>query len=258
MTERTSPLLDRLDYQRVLRLLEECTAARDLEDFRERVLDGFGRHFGYRDVTFFSGRTLPDIFTDTSPVVVGRIQRLVPSYIEHFHDLDPFHTACRVMPPYGPTPLSLDRLPRLRDPRHREYLERFLFRHRIHSKVVIPLRSPAGAAGIGVMAERPEAFGARELATMTAVAPHLDNLLALHLRAPRPKDLLRLTPRQREVARLAATGATNRQIAAALSVSIDTVKKHLTAVFAQLGCDSRTQLAAAWYGGPSSPRREPA
>lgn len=45
----------------------------------------------------------------------------------------------------------------------------------------------------------------------------------------------RLTPRQRQVLQLAAGGANNAEIAAALSIDIDTVKNHLCDVAARYG-----------------------
>ena len=52
-----------------------------------------------------------------------------------------------------------------------------------------------------------------------------------------------LTRRERDVARLVATGQRNRGIAAALGISEGTVKMHLHNVYAKLGLESRTQLA---------------
>ncbi len=52
-----------------------------------------------------------------------------------------------------------------------------------------------------------------------------------------------LTVREAEVARLVSGGASNADIAGALSVSEATVKAHLTRVYAKLGVRSRTQLA---------------
>jgi DNA-binding CsgD family transcriptional regulator len=59
----------------------------------------------------------------------------------------------------------------------------------------------------------------------------------------RPNALVgRLSPQEREVVRLAARGATNRQIAAQLFLSPRTVGHHLYRAFPKLGITSRTEL----------------
>jgi len=55
-----------------------------------------------------------------------------------------------------------------------------------------------------------------------------------------------LTPRQRQIAELAARGRTNREIANELSISEHTVEHHLSDVFARMNVKSRVQLAAAF------------
>ena len=52
-----------------------------------------------------------------------------------------------------------------------------------------------------------------------------------------------LTRRERDVARLVATGQRNRVIATQLGISEGTVKMHLHNVYSKLGLESRTQLA---------------
>lgn len=54
-----------------------------------------------------------------------------------------------------------------------------------------------------------------------------------------------LSPREREVAHLVATGKTNRQIAGELFLSEKTVEAHLAKVFAKLGVSARAAVAGA-------------
>jgi DNA-binding CsgD family transcriptional regulator len=62
--------------------------------------------------------------------------------------------------------------------------------------------------------------------------------------------LAKLTPRQREVAKLAARGQTNADIGVALDLSENTVKKHLKDIFDLLEISNRTELAAHILTGP--------
>ena len=53
-----------------------------------------------------------------------------------------------------------------------------------------------------------------------------------------------LTPREAEVLTLIARGRSNKEIAAALGVSVHTVERHLTHLYPKIGCRSRTEAAA--------------
>lgn len=62
------------------------------------------------------------------------------------------------------------------------------------------------------------------------------------------EDTPKLTPREREVAALAAAGASSREIAADLVLSVRTVENHLQSAYSKLGVTSREELARlkAW------------
>jgi DNA-binding NarL/FixJ family response regulator len=61
---------------------------------------------------------------------------------------------------------------------------------------------------------------------------------SLPTRAAGPPSVL--TAREREVLRLVATGRSNSDIAARLTISVGTVKRHNSQIFAKLGAHSRT------------------
>ena len=64
----------------------------------------------------------------------------------------------------------------------------------------------------------------------------------------------RLTPQEISVARLVATGRTNRQVADELVVSIKTVEYHLANVYGKLGIRTRQELVPT-FGPIDAPRR---
>ncbi len=70
--------------------------------------------------------------------------------------------------------------------------------------------------------------------------------------APARRDRARtalaaLTERERAVATALADGLTNQEIAAALHMSVATVKAHITRLLRELGLNNRTQVALLAY-----------
>jgi DNA-binding NarL/FixJ family response regulator len=70
--------------------------------------------------------------------------------------------------------------------------------------------------------------------------------------APARRDRARtalaaLTDRERAVATALADGLTNQEIAAALHMSVATVKAHITRLLRELGLNNRTQVALLAY-----------
>ncbi|MCK0112742.1 response regulator transcription factor [Ornithinimicrobium sp. F0845] len=98
----------------------------------------------------------------------------------------------------------------------------------------------AGASGYLLKDASPEAIADAVAAAArgeTVLASGLAQRLVSRMRAPAEPTL---TPRELEVLRLVAQGASNRAIAKALFVSEATVKTHLVHAYEKLGVDNRT------------------
>ncbi len=98
----------------------------------------------------------------------------------------------------------------------------------------------AGATGYLLKdAPRDDLFRAIEAAARgeTVLAPAVAARLLGRMRAPAEEAL---SPREVEVLRLVARGASNQEIARALHVSQATIKSHLIHIFGKLGVNDRT------------------
>ncbi|HET7072401.1 MAG TPA: LuxR C-terminal-related transcriptional regulator [Nocardioides sp.] len=114
----------------------------------------------------------------------------------------------------------------------------------VKDEVLVPM-TPLGGIDRRLLLFRnagsPE-FSEREKGMLALARPHIAEL---HTRRDRElRGEPHLTPRQWEVLRRVATGASNTQIARALGVSEATVRKHLENVFVRLGVQSRTEAVA--------------
>ena len=75
----------------------------------------------------------------------------------------------------------------------------------------------------------------------TVLHPDAASVIAKRLAANGKERPNTLTPRQREILRLLASGLENKQIARRLGIGVHTVKTHVSRVLAKLGAASRTE-----------------
>jgi DNA-binding CsgD family transcriptional regulator len=117
----------------------------------------------------------------------------------------------------------------------------------IRHQVIVPL-TPQGGIDRRLLLFRGEGpdFTERELVMLRLVRPHLAELHARRDRELRGEP--NLTPRQWEILRQVATGASNAQIARTLGLSDATVRKHLENIFLRLQVLSRTEALARVRG----------
>jgi DNA-binding NarL/FixJ family response regulator len=103
-----------------------------------------------------------------------------------------------------------------------------------------------GVHGVGLRAGDPDEVGALVDAALKGaqmVAPTLHGALAGSVK-PRPlaeREEALLTSREREVLVLLAEGRNNREIAAAMSVTLATVKSHLVKIYSKLHAKNRNE-----------------
>lgn len=76
-----------------------------------------------------------------------------------------------------------------------------------------------------------------------ALSPRATSALVEGVRRGRPAAIDELTPREREVLGLLADGRSNADIADELTISIKTVKTHVSSILRKLDVDDRTQAA---------------
>lgn len=240
----------------ILRVVEDCERAPTLPAFREAALDAMSRHLGYRNSAFFLGQTLEVAFQDQRPSARGLALRMAGPFLERYRGLEVFSDpeSLRLIRERGL--VTLEDVGNPARPEIRLRMERFLRAHGIHSELLLRLAGPGSiGAVISLLDPRPGAFGPRDRAVAAVLGRHLGNLLRFHVRANTgPAVTAKLSARERDVVRLVAEGHSNRQVAEALCISIDTVKHHLTHALVATACTNRTQLALAWQRemGPSA------
>lgn len=126
--------------------------------------------------------------------------------------------------------------------RNRENAPRIVVYSGAQSEAVPSQVMAHGGAAFVSKSEQPEYL----LDTVAAVADGRMVFPFLDVRAIHQSPLAALTHRELEVLALLAAGQTNKQIAAAQSVSLNTVKFHLKNVFEKLGVHSRSQAVALY------------
>jgi DNA-binding NarL/FixJ family response regulator len=105
-----------------------------------------------------------------------------------------------------------------------------------------------GARGLVLKADGPEKLFSAIRAVAQgelAFSPEMANQV-LHTMADAPQpaaSLRRLSPREREIAVLVSRGLKNRDMAQELSISENTVKRHLQSIFTKTGTHDRLELA---------------
>ncbi|WP_063711906.1 helix-turn-helix transcriptional regulator [Nocardia sp. BMG111209] len=231
------------DYRRLIGVLESVDHADDLPEFRQALALALQSWFGFTGVAVLHGDTFVDAVRAGCGIQAGYLPEFLDEYAAHWATRDPFRSepAARLLAEQGVVRLAeLDS--------DSEFVRDFLRPHGIRDKAALLV--DGGAAGVlyvGMAACDTDRVPDRDMAALRALRRHLTPLVIEQLGRDRERraaqSTWQLTPREWEVADLAARGLTNRQIAQRLFIGVDTVKKHLSRALAATSCTSRTQLA---------------
>ena len=254
---RPVPLLDddsltADDYGRLVRVVESVDHAVDLLEFRQRLADALRSWFGFLGVSVLHGETLNEALETGCGIQAGYSPQFLAGYRERWQSCDPLRAE-----PAMSRLLEVGVLRLSAVAAGSRFRTEYLTPHGITDKVGMAIDGgPAGVLFLSIAIRDAPAASAREVAVLQSLRRLLTPLVVGLLTRHRAQEALRaawnLTPREWEVADLAAQGLTNRQIADRLFIGVHTVKKHLTRVLSEASCTSRTQLAVR-YGSREAP-----
>lgn len=160
----------------------------------------------------------------------------------------------RYQVPLWPSPATVGRALRITDfMSQRAYRRLELYqlagrRHRIEYSLAYWMRTADGVVRGLVLDGGDRDFRRRDKDVLEILGRHLGDMLECHdPRLPQPSATVGVTVRQAEVLALVARGRTNDEIASILSLSPNTVRKHLENAFGRMRVHTRAEAIAAIY-----------
>lgn len=170
------------------------------------------------------------------------------AYREDFHRCDPLHPR-RWRGDWGRV-RTLDGMSDAQGHDARRYVEKFLMPQNTPYQAEIYFwQRDRMIAGISLLRTRLlGAFKPFEVQFIQSALPLIDLSFSLIPEVSLPdSDVLKLTPREAEIATMVAAGASNKLICRKLGIEMPTVKTHLKRIFLKVGVGSRTELISKLY-----------
>lgn len=237
-------------YQKIFAVLEACDGATTREEFKEIVLESLSSNFQFRNLTCFAGSSVKEAFADRAPALRGSCAVSWPGYRDRWHRLDILSSpeSCATLVRDGFSDLNgLGAVPEW----GREYIDGHMRAWGYRSSAAMHLEFPHGGhALVGLTDGDPDLISRVDAATLRTLSRHLSSI-SRRLATSQQQLPASLSDRLTEVASLICAGQSNKEIAAALHLSLDTVKKYVSRILAVTECRSRTEFMAR-YGLPSS------
>ena len=141
----------------------------------------------------------------------------------------------------GTPVLAVDSVPGVVNTDRRAWFEAARHHREVDGATVVPLVEPHGVFGVMACARR-EPLTNIERAALSLLGAQISVRLA-QLGITTLSANIDLSPRQHAIADLASRGFSNGEVASALAISANTVKKQLKEVYRRLDVANRTELA---------------
>jgi DNA-binding CsgD family transcriptional regulator len=244
---RSRAVLTNADYRRAFDVLERCDSASCLSDFKGQVVDALDAVFGFHHVSFFAGPTFQTTFSDRTPVTAGNTAKMLPEYQDRWSHYDLFSSPVALRMLLGSGVASLPELAAIGGlpATASSYVRHFLVNTwgvETAAAMRLDLHN-SHTALIGVFHDDARALGPSELATLRLLSRQLSAVARGIPFVPARTTFSQLSARQHEVVRLIAEGLSNAQIAAALCLAEDSVKKYVSRILLATECQTRMELA---------------
>lgn len=230
-TPHTRMSLPSNEYERIFAVLERCRAASTLDTFKHTLMDALHSEYDFPNTTFLSGPTFRTAFADPDPVTTGRITPIIDEYQTGWYRTDMFASPQSFSALQSAPAITLTQLTQLPSTAI-DYLERFLYRRHLHSAAVLHLDLAHDCHGlVGVFDSEGKSVPPEQIRALGLLARQLSAQARTLPGSPRPQWRDRITPRQQEIGELVADGLTNEEIAGALHLEVNTVKKYVSRIF---------------------------
>ncbi len=254
--------LTRADLEAALEFVGTVQAAEDLDSYRHAVLgiDALvpGNIVSYNEIGAGGGRlfsvTRPPVLNEENMAVFGRYLEQNPLYVYHSRTDDP-------------APRALSDMISAEEFHATDIYRQFYAQWDIQDQIAMRLPAPPGTVIAVVINRTSRGFEQRERDLLEAVRPHALQSFRMAAAAERSRREIAelrarlggqpelpadpaLSPRESEVVELLVAGASTAEIAAELSISEATVRKHIEHVREKFGVRSRVELVARLLGRP--------
>lgn len=237
--------LNEENFARIISFMDDINVAD--EHFRKEVLLAFEDLFGIERMNFW---LCDDQQRLIDPVTNNIRKEITKDYLDNYIDEDPVvpNKLIDVLPKRRV--IELASLPQTKI-KNNAYVYEFMRKYNLYNNTALFLMKNDRVLGLVDYSSRHDRRLSRsEKMSLEIIARYLAERFHEHLALHKTENMIAsitLTPREKEVLHFIQKGLSNQQIADALFISINTVKKHVKRLYEKFEVKNRTSLVYKLY-----------